>query len=132
MKEVKGNLTNLGTARVTSDHHTTYSVIEIGNQVLTDVQVNDKLETFLKKAYSQEGETTLYLSMKGGAIAGIRMPDGHFYTISGYRTKTAVIIGLIMLPMGLMGAPILLIAAWYYYRNAPIRQLKAMGATALG
>ena len=79
-REVKGTLTLLGNSIKSNSTQREYSVIEIGGQVLQDIKISTKLDNFLSRALTWDGECVLYLVNGMGLIFAIKTPDGKMYT----------------------------------------------------
>lgn len=93
MQVIEGKLTQLGNSILNSTE-TTYSIVEIDNQVLTKVICKNSLANFLESALHQEGITKLYIHSiwKTKYIVGVDLPDGKKYAV-----KPPILLNLIML-----------------------------------
>jgi hypothetical protein len=124
MQEYTGKLRMLGNGTWSPNGKIlAYSMIEIGDHLLTQVGVGNTLDNFVGRALKQEGDTTLYV--KGGSvfgrafglgarIVGVRLPDGNLYyqklsavpawlfIVLGILTIPACGLGLLVLPMGVL------------------------------
>lgn len=76
MKIYKGQIKMLGKSS-NEKKHSTYSIIEIGDNILKNIVVSDELDNFLSRSLNSKGESTLYLNYK--ALVGIKSPDGKLY-----------------------------------------------------
>ena len=128
MQVVEGNLVLLGNATI-QGKVTTYSVIEIGDQILQKVRVPRSLDNFLSRALQQNGSSTLYLN--GKLVCGVRTPEGKLYCYKANTFAGALlcILGVPVIPVFGIG----LVFIWQgvaELRNASVtNELKAMGAT---
>jgi hypothetical protein len=130
MKIAEGNIVLLGNAKI-SNTATTYSVIEIGDQILQKIVVPNSLDNFLSRALAQQGRSKLYLSRK--VLCGVETPDGKVYC---YKAKP--ISGLIMCIVGIPLIPFFGVGLMFIWQGAAelsnygvTSKLKAKGATAL-
>lgn len=128
MKVVEGNLTLLGNATI-QNKITSYSVLEIGDQILQKIKVPRSLDNFLSRALDQQGTTTLYF--QGKILCGVRTPDGKIYCYNARPVAGAIlcVLGVPLIPVFGIG----LLFVWHgisELRNAAVTsQLKSMGAT---
>jgi len=130
MQVVEGSLVLLGNATI-QGKVTTYSVIEIGDQILQKVRVPRSLDNFLSRALQQNGITKLFLN--GKIVCGVQTPEGKIYCY-----KASTIAGLILCIAGVPLTVVFGIGLLFIWqgvaelRNASVtNQLKAMGATAI-
>lgn len=130
MKIAEGPISLLGNARI-NNKVTTYSVIEIGNQILQKIAVPNSLDNFLSRGLNQQGVSKLFL--RGKVLCGIQTPDGKIYC---YRANP--VAGVILCVCGVpfilfFGVGLLFIwqGAAELMNYALTSKLKAMGATAL-
>ena len=76
MEIFEGDLRKLGKATVTQTL-TKYSLIQIGNQVVSDVSVSNKLDNYLTDGLNTQASTKLWISRK--EILGVQVADGQRY-----------------------------------------------------
>jgi len=97
MKSVQGAVAMLGYTQV---HNSVvkYNVIEIGDQILSDIEVPKPLVKYLVRAsHASGGETMLYLH--GNRLLGIREHDGKTHY---FHTSHAVLAGWLLLSIALI------------------------------
>lgn len=132
MKEYSGVLKNLGGATVASDKLrgsdqmiTSYSYIQIGDQMIKKVSVQTGIDQELGRAQGQE--ITVY--MKGKYLLGIKLSDGRTFASEWGGVFLSGLHFLLMLPLAiifsliLIGLPLLMVV-WLLWE----RFLAAMAA----
>ncbi len=77
-REAKGHLTLLGNSKGLNSEKREYSVIEIEGQVLQNISISTKLDNFLCRALSWDGECVLFLAHD--YVYALTTPDGKTYT----------------------------------------------------
>lgn len=79
-REVKGQLTLLGNSKLVNSTRREYSVIEIGSEILQEATISTKLDNFLSRALTSDGDCVLYLVSGMNFIFAVKTPDGKIYT----------------------------------------------------
>ena len=109
MSTYQGELTSLGNS-VIRNTVTTYSIIEIGDQVIQKIKVPNSLDNFLVKSLKQGGTTKLYLS--GSLLVGVTLSDGKSYC---YKAKP--IAGLLILLIGIPLIPFFGVGLFFIWQG---------------
>lgn len=93
VREVKGCLSLLGNSRQPNSKQREYSVIEIGGQVLQNIIISTKLDNFLSRGLSWDGECILFLT--NNFILAVTTPDGKTYCDPEDGFAAFIVIGLV-------------------------------------
>lgn len=80
-----------------------YTMIQVGDDFLSDIVVPDSLQVFLKEAHSAQAPATLHIT-KGNMLAGITMPNGERFAFKPKLQGN----GLLLLFCSIALAPILI------------------------
>jgi hypothetical protein len=128
MQVIEGSVTLLGNATI-ANKVTTYSVIEIGGQIVQKVRVPTSLDNFLTRALNQDGTSKLFL--RGKLLVGVQTPEKKIYCY-----KANAFAGLFLCIVGVPLIPFLGIGLIFIWQGvaelknvAAVSELKAMGAT---
>jgi len=110
---------------------TTYSVIEIGNQLLQHVVVPNTLDNFLGRALHQPGDTRLFMSNL--TLLGVGLPDGKLYCYPGRSDLGLLfcILGILTTPLFGIGLLAIAIGATELRNARMANDLRAQGAIAV-
>lgn len=103
MNQIEGPITLLGDATGTANYWF-YTVLKVGDVVLENVGVENKLSNFLKVALHSGGNVRIYYQTSGKAnrLIALVMEDGTAYGSKWYGSSPAkmMIMGTIFLPIG--------------------------------
>lgn len=128
MSTYQGEITSLGNS-VTKNAITTYTIIEIGDQVIQKIKVPNSLDNFLVKSLQQGGTTKLYIN--GSMLVGVTLGNGKSYC---YKAKP--ISGLIIILFGILTIPLFglgFIYIWHgfgeFTNHSMCKELVQNGAT---
>ena len=98
IRQHTGQLTFLGNSLV-GNGKTTYSVVELGDEVLKHLQIPRGLDNYLHRGLDSSGDVTLHIV--GASIVGVTLPDGKTYIsdedLTQIRTVALTIFGAITL-----------------------------------
>lgn len=122
MRVVEGELKMLGESRTYGNgQFRNYSNVEIGDQLLRNINTHTALAGFLERGLDMDGKTKLFITGKG--IIAVELPNGKRYYIRStfglIRGIIVMISGVILLPFFLIG----LIPLWNGFNMA--REWKA-------
>lgn len=128
MSTYQGEITSLGNS-VTKNAITTYTIIEIGDQVIQKIKVPNSLDNFLVKSLQQGGTTKLYIN--GSMLVGVTLGNGKSYC---YKAKP--IAGLVIILFGILTIPLFglgFIYIWHgfgeFTNHSMCKELVQNGAT---
>ena len=134
MKEITGVLKRLGQARLERVYNI-YSMIEIGDEILTDVKIPRRLDPFLNEGLKTTKPTTIAM-MAGKVIMAVQV-EGQDRYVARYNWGAmnfggAVLLILTFLLFGLLNNSLYVAAAglavfyWFYVRTV-LQYLKIAG-----
>ena len=124
MKKITGTITRLGNATI-NKKVTTYSIIEIGSELLQKVRISTGLDSFLNAG------STATLFVRGKSILGIKLEDGKFYChkSSPISALILIIIGIPLIFLFGLGLILIFFAAGELLNYQVTSQLEREGAT---
>lgn len=121
MAVAEGVVTLLGNSKV-QDGGICYSTIEIGGQLLSNMQCSNKLDNFLQRSLDQSGNTKLFYEEKD--IVGIQLPDGKMYVQKWYYENIVVLTIIVCLAViTIILIPLLFVTFKKYNHNKKCTKL---------
>lgn len=134
MKLIEGELTRVGSS-TSNQSETIFSIVEIGNQVLSKVLCRTTLANYLYTALEHDGPTKLYIYSVGGTkyIVGIELSDGKKYAVKPTKISLIMLLVLGLLTIGIYIWIIFFILAFFELKDylSTLSAIKSNGAIIL-